>query len=401
MSSQKYVVYLLSLLLLGSGAGLSGCDVVLRDGNQIPKLERLSNSRFESLQRLKHTGVKSIRISPDGETLISGGDDQTVKLWDLATGKLQQTLSGHDRPVESVEISPDGKTLISGSWDGTIKRWDLVTGELQQTLFAHDDFITSVAISPDGETLASGSRDGTIKLWDLATGEQRQTLSGHDVSHLAMHPNGQTLISGEYGVGVAKIWNLTTGELQQTLRGYPDTIGSFEISADGQTLVVGHHELLAPPWIRRDNTIVLWNLMTGELQQVLPGFESNSNLAAISENVNEAESIWWDRPPTASLVSWDNLDNTTKLWWDDAAGSLQRPLGYDTNVYSVAISPDGQMLATGGGGEIKLWDLATGELHETLTSDSIFGNVMAIAFSPDGQTLVSGDGRGLKIWRQF
>jgi len=406
MLRQKPAVYLLSFLLLGGGTGLWGCEEVPR-GDLIPEFETLSNSQFQSFQRLEDVGVKSIRISPDGQMIVSGGDDDTVKIWDLETGELQKTLWGHDGPVQSVDISPDGQTIASGSWDNTIKLWDLATGELQQTLTGHNNNVMSIAISPDGETLASGtsditggSGDNTIKLWDLATGELQQTLSlgtaqSDSVTHLAIHPDGQTLISSDYS-GVIKIWNLTTGELQQTLTGYPDSIRSFEISPDGQTLVVGHSELIAPPWMRRDNTIVVWNLTTGELQEVLSVLEPNSDLAVAGENANDAESIWWDRPPTRR----DRDDDLSKRWWDNAAGALQRPLGYETSVYSVAISPDGQTLVTGGG-EMQLWDLATGDLQETLPGNHIFGNVSAVEFSPDGQTLVSGDASSLKIWRKF
>jgi WD40 repeat protein len=78
--------------------------------------------------------------------------------------QADQTLTGHDDIVQSVSISPDGNTLVSGSDDNTIKIWDLATGQLRQTL-GHDDIVQSVSISPDGSTLVSGSADRTIKIW--------------------------------------------------------------------------------------------------------------------------------------------------------------------------------------------------------------------------------------------
>ncbi|MGI2909791.1 WD40 repeat domain-containing protein, partial [Hassallia sp. VBCCA 56010] len=76
--------------------------------------------------------VRSVAFSPDGKTLASGSDDNTIKLWDVATGKLSQTLTGHSNSVRSVAFSPDGKTLASGSDDNTIKLWDVATGKLSQ-----------------------------------------------------------------------------------------------------------------------------------------------------------------------------------------------------------------------------------------------------------------------------
>ena len=124
--------------------------------------------------------VHSVAISPDGQTLASGSDNQTIKLWNLKTGDLLHTLTEHTDWVWSVVISPDGQTLVSGSYDNTIKLWNLKTGDLLHTLTEHKSFVLSVAFSPDGQTLASGSGDSTIKLWNLKTGDLLRTLTGHE-----------------------------------------------------------------------------------------------------------------------------------------------------------------------------------------------------------------------------
>jgi WD40 repeat protein len=116
-----------------------------------------------------HTyGVRSVAFSPDGRLLASGSYDDTIKLWEVASGREVRTLSGHTSDVNSVAFSPDGRLLASGSDDRTIKLWDVASGSLVRTLSGHNGRVFSVAFSPDGRLLASGSADWTIKLWDIS-----------------------------------------------------------------------------------------------------------------------------------------------------------------------------------------------------------------------------------------
>src|SRR5207244_1005661 len=116
----------------------------------------------------------------DGKTLASGSYDNTVKLWDVATGQAKAALMGHTGGVPSVAFSPDGKTLASSSGKlgepGEVKLWDVATGQEKAALKGHTNSVLSVAFSGDGKTLASGSWDSTVKLWDVATGQERATL---------------------------------------------------------------------------------------------------------------------------------------------------------------------------------------------------------------------------------
>ncbi|MFN6099353.1 MAG: protein kinase domain-containing protein, partial [Dolichospermum sp.] len=211
--------------------------------------------------------VTSVAYSPDGQTLASGSYDNTIKLWNVKTGNLLQTLEGHSEWVysewvTSVAYSPDGQTLASGSRDDTIKLWNVKTGKLLQTFEGHSYSVNSVAYSPDGQTVASGSDDDTIKLWNVKTGKLLQTLKGHSrsVYSVAYSPNGQTVASGSDDKTI-KLWNIKTGKLLQTLEGHSDWVYSVAYSPDGQTLASGS-------W---DKTIKLWNVKTGKLLQTLEG----------------------------------------------------------------------------------------------------------------------------------
>ena len=235
--------------------------------------------------------VDSVAISSNGQTLVSGSGDNTIKIWNLKTGKLKSTLAGHTQPVDSVAISPDGQTLASGSYDHTIKIWNLKTGKLKSTLTGHTQTVNSVAISPDRQTLVSGSYDHTIKIWNLTTGELKTTLTGHTqpVNSVAISSDGQTLVSGS-GDNTIKIWNLATGGLKTTLTGHTYPVLSVAISRDGKTLVSGSG----------DNSIKIWNLKTGELKTTLTEHTNSVLSVAIS-------------PDGKTLVSGSG-DNTINIW---------------------------------------------------------------------------------------
>ncbi len=124
---------------------------------------------------------------------MSGSRDETVRLWDTATGAALQTLKGHSDSVSSVAFSPDSKQVVSGSDDKTVRLWDAATGAVLQTLKGHSDWVSSVAFSPNGKQIVSGSRDKTVRLWDAATGATLQTLEGHSdwVRSVAFSPDSK------------------------------------------------------------------------------------------------------------------------------------------------------------------------------------------------------------------
>jgi len=136
--------------------------------------------------------VTSVAFSPDGKTVLSGSDDNTLKLWEVATGREIRTLTGHGNDVNSVAFSPDGKTVLSGSIDKTLKLWEVATGREIRTLTGHEDKVTSVAFSPDGKKVLSGSWDRTLKLWEVASGQLLATLMSFDEDHWAVTtPDGR------------------------------------------------------------------------------------------------------------------------------------------------------------------------------------------------------------------
>lgn len=244
--------------------------------------------------------------------------------------------------VLSVAFSPDGRQLATGDTDCQVRVWDTDTGQLLQICRGHANWVRFVTFSPDGQLLASGGADHTVRLWQAESGVGVKTLSGHshEVFAVAFSPDGQLLASAS-GDGTVKLWEVRHGTCCQTLRGHQDWVRSL-------------------------------------------AFLPSSDLAQ-------------NRIPSWQLVS-GGIDGCIKLW-DTATGNcLQTFIGHTGDIRSLAVSPDGQILASGSGdGTLKLWDCCTWECLATYSGHS--GGVYCVVFSPTHDWLISSSGdRTVKLW---
>jgi WD40 repeat protein len=129
--------------------------------------------------------VTSVVLSPNGAQIVSGSDDETVRIWDAATGNEVMKLEGHSHWVQSVPFSPNGAQIVSGSGDKTVQIWDAATGNAVMELEGHSDDVTSVAFSPNGAQILSDAGDKTVRISDATTGKiwaSTAELSGSNVS---------------------------------------------------------------------------------------------------------------------------------------------------------------------------------------------------------------------------
>ena len=292
--------------------------------------------------------VESLAISPDGRILVSGGYDNTIKVWGLGGdtssseyGKLIRTLLGHGSTVYGLSFTPNGQLLVSGSDDNTIKIWDWQSGELIRTLTGRFAKVQAVAISPDGQTLVSGNDDRTVKIWHLATGELRETLTGHGtkVATVAISPDGEKIVSGGEDRTV-KIWDLKGGQLIRSLTGPVGAVYSVAIAPDGQQIVSGG----------ADHSIHVWDLETGELIRILNGRAGAVYCVAISPDGNTLASCDY------STDSHNYTDAAIELWHLPTGKALHTLKGHDSRIFSVVFSPDGNTIVSASADRtIKIW----------------------------------------------
>jgi serine/threonine protein kinase len=171
--------YLLGLVHMERGDGKSAVTILEAASRQAPQEAEIHGALEVacSSQEEWHSWVRtfeghadsvlSVSICPDGRWVLSGSEDKTLRLWELATGQCVWTFEGHTSPVNSVSISPDGCWALSGGHDKTVRLWELATGQCVRTFEGHANWVDSVSISPDGRWALSGSSDNTLRLWEF------------------------------------------------------------------------------------------------------------------------------------------------------------------------------------------------------------------------------------------
>jgi COMPASS component SWD3 len=303
----------------------SSVQAALRAYNPYPYFKCLATYPYTGdwLIYRKDSFVRSVVLSPDGQTLIARGDS-TLQAWNLKTGKIMATLAF---PISSDDISdaitelyphskfwsirngetefhsgsygsdfhlaffPDGQTVASCGNNYMIRLWNRHTGELIDALVDHAIQVSAVAISPDGQTLVSGGNDKLIKIWNVPNRQVVRTLRSHTqpISALVISSDGETFISAS-GDRTIRGWNLQTGEERYTLRGHTDSVSTIAISPDGKTLVSGS----------ADKTVKVWNLQTGQEIQTFTGHTHYILAVSISHDKQR-------------LIS-GSRDGTIKVW---------------------------------------------------------------------------------------
>ncbi|AZM58517.1 MULTISPECIES: helix-turn-helix domain-containing protein [unclassified Streptomyces] len=320
-----------------------------------------------------HTGrVNALAYAPDGHTLVSAGEDRTVRLWDVTARSRLAVLRGHTDEVLGAAFAPDGRRIATGGVDRTVRLWDVAGRRETATLTGHSDDVNAVAYTPDGTTVVGAGGDGTTRLWDVRAGRAAGTLAGHTdyVMGVAVDPAGGMMATAGFDRSVV-LWNLRGPTL--TTRPFTE-VWQAAYSPDGKLLATAG----------ADHTVRLWDVAGRRRPATLTGHRESVFSVAFA--------------PDGRTLASAGSDGTVRLW--DVAGrrQLKTLTGHSGAVFSVAFAPDGATLASAGADHtVRLWDVAGRRETATLTGHSDYVN--AVTFSPDGRTLASaGDDLTVRLW---
>ncbi len=332
--------------------------------------------------------VYALAFSPDGKRLASAGvrdqkeaaaDSYAVAVWDPGTGKRLASCPGHTKRAWAVVFSPDGKLLASAGSDnaysGDLGLWDSVTGK--EVLRVEDKVLRveprCIAFTPDGKTLAVGGR-GEICLWDVAGAKPLEPISedaGAYIVRMGFSPNGQTLAVATDS-GRTRLWDVARRKERAPGTGHSEYVSAVAVSPDGKMVVSS------------DGTACLWELSTGRFLRQLPEYAGSYGSAAFA--------------PDGKTLALDYRRDAISLW-DPATGKLtgRIPIKDNNRVTSIAFSPDGKWLVSGGIDDkhLYLWDVTTRrEIRKFAATEE---GAFRVAFSSDGRTIAA-NGGALYLW---
>ncbi len=290
-----------------------------------------------------HDGpVQAVAIRNDGALAVSGGEDGTLKVWNLETGKCTKTLRGHEGRVNCVVITEDGRSAFSGGADWTVRRWNLETGESVRVFSAHAGEVVALATSASGSVVLSGCEDDKLRIWNGDNGACMEVIHGVDgVAGVGVFREGDFAVSVTSG-GDLRLWNIYRGQYDTTFAG--------ELFYESGVLCLA----------------LVWDSRTKD-----PGI-----LVAGEDGV-------------LSALGCDQMD---RLYF------VQTLTKHEDSLWCVAMSGDQRLAAAGDqSGMVMFWDTSTGGESKMEVRHTC--GVTGIAVSSDGHRAVSASEDGtLIVW---
>nr|CAD1832836.1 unnamed protein product [Ananas comosus var. bracteatus] len=217
----------------------------------------------------KRAGISDLAFSSDARLLCSASDDRSLRLWDLAAPgnpTLLKTLIGHTNYAFCCAFNPQSNLVASGSFDETVRVWEVRSGRCLRVLPAHSEPVTAVDFDRDGALIVSGSYDGLCRVWDSGTGHCVKTLIDDEsppVSFAKFSPNGKFVLASTLD-STLRLWNYSAGKFLKIYNGHVNKKfcipAAFSIT-NGKYIVSGSE----------DNCVYLWDLQTRKIVQRLEG----------------------------------------------------------------------------------------------------------------------------------
>jgi WD40 repeat protein len=342
--------------------------------------------------KVRWPGSDPLAVSRDGRRLATWtwdpaavGRRAVVHVWDTATRAEVATLPGHTNLVWTAAFGPDGNTLITGSWDRTVRVWDLTTKTTRHVLGGHRDKVMSVKLSPDGALVITVAADdgSEVQVWDTATGQRRFTpvAGGESVRPrwIAFSPDSRRLVvlttkNGGASPDLLHVFDTATGRelyTREQSRDRTGTWGTACFSPDGGRVLAS--------WPSR---ACVWNAASGAVEVKLDAPEGDWLAAAAFS-------------PDGNRIVTASLHKTPRVWDARTGKELLVLKGHDGQVGDAAFSPDGSLVLTVGEDRTaRLWDAVTGKEVLTLKNDAALSRAF---FTPDGRQVLAVGG-GFRRW---
>jgi hypothetical protein len=338
-----------------------------------------------------HTdAVRAVAYSEDGKQIISGGNDNSVRVWNLELTPRDdgfvRVLRGHGGWVTAALFAQQGRRAVSGGYDQRVKVWDLEHYAEFRPLAGHADAVLDAGFSPDGRQAVTASRDHTARLWSLADGTSIELAEGHD--YLAMRavffPDGKQMLTAAFDSTILK-WDCATGgQVPFANRRRLEGAGR-----DGVLALSSHARWLLTA--SDDNTAKVWNPDSGEQQQVLAGHLDRVTAVAFSPD----ESLAFSGDGRGRCLLWRWQDAEAR--WEQARELVGHRPGF--RIQAAAFTPDGQRLLTASDDHtVAQWDVASGQEIKNLLLTHPDG-VSQMHLSPDGRWALTGcNDRSVRLW---
>jgi WD40 repeat protein/uncharacterized caspase-like protein len=312
-------------------------------------------------------------VSKDGKFLASGTGNRSFEIRNLADRKPARSLATHTAAFFAVAFSRDGSWLAAGANDHSVRLWQVATGREMPRLSGHTGWVLGLAFSPDSRQLATASINGEVKIWDVSSGREVQSQSyGGDQLHAIMFSDDAKWLAA---AGTGQVIHLLDLSNEQT-RNLPRNESEITslVFLPGSSLIAS---------AGTDKTIRIWDAARGTLVKALQPLGEQINALAVS--------------PRGDMLAAGTDGGTVELIKLDNAERQTLP-GHSHEIFNVAFSRDGSVLAAGGQDQnIRLWDPATGREVQTLTGAS--GAVNGLAFSNNSHFLVSAnEDAGMTVW---
>ena len=328
----------------------------------------------------------SSSFSPNGSLIAVGAEYGEIRVFDVNSGKELTVIRipNEEKPdvvnyVRTVVFSADGSHLLSGSVDGKVRIINLKNLKVEETFWGHYDQVVSVAYSPDEKRVASVSWDNKLCIWDVFTGSLIKevvisNVAGDGCSAVAYRPDGSNIAvaSSDHTITILD----SDGNKMQTLTRHIDGINSLCYYPNGKFLLSG----------ASDNTVRIWELDNCQEWDNNKRRHSHATISKVSFS------------PDGGKILSSSHDMTIKLW-NMRTGDLMKVFeGHDSWVRSASFSPNGKYIASASDDQsVKIWDIQTGRCLRTLQGHEYW--VWDVAFSPNGNILASASADDdIRLW---